>query len=96
MKIDEAVNDARRAQRELEQVPVARRMAVARRFSRLAYQHQSMQNVLQLSMKIKVTYLHMRGIEFHHYWNYVRMFEDRVRTPDGPQHETDAYSGDSW
>jgi hypothetical protein len=58
--------------------------------------HQSMQNVLQLSMKIKVTYLHMRGIEFHHYWNYVRMFEDRVRTPDGPQHETDAYSGDSW
>ena len=41
MKIDDAVNEARRAQREWEQVPVARRMDIARRFSRLIYQHQS-------------------------------------------------------
>ncbi len=58
--------------------------------------HEAMRDVKQLAMKIKVTYLHMRGIEFHDYWNYVKQYEDRVFPPAGPQDETNAYSGNSW
>ena len=41
MKILDVVESARKAQREWARVPVGHRMAIARRFSRLVYQHQS-------------------------------------------------------